>query len=271
MQNQDISTIGESFAKMFQEIERNTQDAFRKITESFHEKLHETMQEFQAIAKSFSDALHELPDELRPIITKLSARSWYISGDMDIPFLRRLDENIEISEEGVDKIMSQWVSDNIEKIVERAKEKYPERKAIIDAAFWAHNNEKYELSIPIMLIQIDGMGYEKFNFDNGSLYSKRPDKKSNEIITIIKRETDYYINNQNSFTELLLMQLREKSPLIASSKESTDYPDAINRHNIIHGINTGYATQLNSLKVFSLLEYFISFFSDTDFNEKNAD
>jgi hypothetical protein len=266
MRNQDISTIGESFAKMFQEIERNTQDAFRKMTESFHEKLHETMQEFQAIAKSFSDALHELPDELRPIITKLSARSWYISGDMDIPFLRRLDENIEISEEAVDKIMSQWVSDNIEKIVERAKERYPERKAIIDAAFWAHDNMKYELSIPILLIQIDGMGYEKFKFSKGKcLYSKNGDK------TIIGEITDYYINNQNSFTELLLMQLREKSPLIVSSKESADYPDAINRHNIIHGINTGYATQLNSLKVFSLLEYFISFFSETDFNEKNAD
>lgn len=265
MQNQDISTIGESLTKIFQEAENNIQDAFRKMTEAHNEALNKAMLEIQKIAIDFSNALDKLPDELRPTIRKLSARTWYISADMDIPFLHRLDEEMKISEEAVDKIMSEWVSDNIKEIVSRAKERYPERKAIIDAAFWAHDNMKYELSIPILLIQIDGMGYEKFKFSKGKcLYSKNGDK------TIIGEITDYYIKNNGSFIEPFLMPLREISPLMVRSEESANYPDAINRHDIIHGINTEYATQLNSLKAFSLMEYFISFFSDTDFSEKDA-
>jgi len=272
MQNQDISKIGESYANIFQEIAKNIQDAIHQMTNAFHETFYEAMQEIQVRTNqpvtAFSDALDELPDELRPTIRKLSSRSWYISADMDIPLLRTLDEEIKISEEAVDKIMSEWVFDNIKEIVKRAKERYPERKEIIDAAFWAHNNKKYELSIPILLIQVDGMGDEKFNFNKRSLYSKN--KSEGRDKTIIEEKTDNYIKNHGSLTELFLMQLREKSGLIVSSEESANYPDAINRHNIIHGINTEYATQLNSLKAFSLMEYFISFFSDEDFSTKTT-
>jgi len=53
----------------------------------------------------------------------------------------------------------------------------------------------------------------------------------------------------------LLEPLRVTGPLNALEDERHDYPDVLNRHEVLHGKSMGYATPLSSFRAFSLLAY----------------
>lgn len=151
-------------------------------------------------------------------------------------------------EESIKQYFYEWFSDEnmIEKLIQDLgdNEIFVPRMHIISKALKAHLNSDYELSIPIMLAQIDGIFIEKYKELDGKItYSK----KCPECGTKIKREEP--LNARNISQHIL-------------QKEDTPYfhKHIINmfanlRNDILHGKNLNYPNKDISTKlIVTLLE-----------------
>lgn len=118
------------------------------------------------------------------------------------------------------------------------------RAAILESAFNAHKRKEYALSIPVFLIQADGICYDLIN---KQLYSTK-DKVS--VLTGYAKTI-----TADTFRSILLYPLTQPIPISASAKVRAEDFNDLNRHQVIHGEVTNYNTELNSLKTVSLLNY----------------
>jgi len=57
------------------------------------------------------------------------------------------------------------------------------------------------------------------------------------------------------FVSVLLEPLKTRGGVSANWKEEALYPDIVNRHRVLHGIDTAYPSKVNSLKAISLVGY----------------
>jgi len=151
-------------------------DIIEKITEST-ELPRRAIQNVNKKLLSFSHGLSEiskkLPKELYEIQIYLMGKGWYISGDMSINICIKIINLIENKKDNEIEIFMQKFTKSKAAIVERKLIKYwPKRARIIKDSFCAHQKELYSLSIPVFLIQADGICYDILGV---SLYSK--DKK----------------------------------------------------------------------------------------------
>lgn len=198
---------------------------------------------------AFADGVLRLPDELRLMVQVMAERGWFISSEMDMSHLRafqQLHKTSQIPE--IDTLMSKWIDQQIPRILESAVQQFPDRKTILEAAISAHHNGQFALSVPVLLIQVEGMCIEKLG---KHLYATK------NGVPRTKATTENLIDG--TLSEAFLLPLREVHGLTASKNDRGKWPDAPNRHEIIHGIATDYGTRLNSLKALSLLDYFVTF------------
>lgn len=196
---------------------------------------------------AFLEGMQRLPDEVRPAVRALAERGWYISGEMGASELWELARTVGDSER-LDLIMAGWVRGELPEIQKRASERFPHRASILCSAFAAHNSSAFELSVPVILIQVEGMCVEILG---SKLYS------ATKGIPRTKAATNILVDG--AFSEVMLQPLREPYGLTAGEKERAMWPNAPNRHEILHGKDIGYGSELNSLKAISLLEYFVTF------------
>jgi hypothetical protein len=149
------------------------------------------------------------------------------------------DENKELFKRGV----LEDIKSKSDEICGELVKNFTHRKNILEAAFEAHNNGKYELSIPVMMSQADGITWDRMG---KALASNRRDvvdrvKKSDDINAAL---VDCFFSNET----LLPVLYNEKR------RECNNYT-GINRHSILHGEKTDYPTEENSLKTISFLKF----------------
>jgi len=157
-----------------------------------------------------------------------------------------------------DQIMGEHYRTIIDNIQKEAEADFPHRRSILEKAFSAHRNGDYELSIPVMLAQADGIGEEIFGKDI-SPSSRRPGKvkaRENFIANKINPGTIKILGRYFSLVASLL-------PINANESERINFLSPLNRHLVLHGISTDYASEVNALKTISWLQYIISFKSPT--------
>ena len=130
-----------------------------------------------------------------------------------------------------------------------ASELFQTRAVILTKAFAAHRAGDYELSIPVILAQADGMGHEIFG---ASPYSRHPGKIS-MLSDFVKKLTGS--ENEDDYFKIVTRLL----PINAGSKEGSQYSSPLNRHLVLHGISTDYATEINGLKAWAWLQFIVSF------------
>ena len=124
------------------------------------------------------------------------------------------------------------------------KIRFPARAIILESAFNAHKRKEYALSIPVLLIQADGICYDLIN---KQLYSK----KGKVPVVAEYAETI----TADVFRSALLYPLTQPLPISASANERAEDFSDLNRHQVIHGESTTYDTEINSLKAISMLNY----------------
>jgi hypothetical protein len=203
---------------------------------------------------AIAEGIKRLPDELRPMVRDLARRGWFISGSMDMSHLRTFQALAEDSKpEDIDYLMSQWVREQTPDILNRCIARFPARAHILRAAALAHHEGKYELSVPILLIQVEGMCVEVLGRKLFSTKAGVPQTKS---------ATEALVDD--ALSEVIFLPLREANGLTASEATRGNWPDSPNRHEILHGQSVDYATELNSLKALSLLDYFATFIASDD-------
>ncbi|WP_263772037.1 hypothetical protein [Propionivibrio soli] len=224
-------------------------EALRSIGES----VARVMQAFSAnvlpSVVALAEGIRKLPDELRPMVRSLAERGWFISGEMGMSELRHFQHlSGSSTPEEVDAMLAQWIENEIDRIYATAVQHFPKRQAILAAAFNAHRTGIYELSIPALLIQVEGMCIETLG---RKLFATKGG------IPRTKEVTDALIDG--AFSEVIFLPLREANGFTASNDTRRNWPNSPNRHEILHGISTDYPSKLNSQKAISLLEYFVTF------------
>lgn len=197
---------------------------------------------------SIGESLQLLPDKLRPAIRSLAGRGWFISANMKMSLLRRLGRLADAENlQEIDALMAQWVESEIDYIFETAIDRFPSRKEILAAAFSAHKGGTYELSIPVFLIQVEGMCIEKL--ERKLFATKKGIPRTRDAVIPLIR---------GAFSEVFLLPLLEANGVTASEDTRCNWPAAPNRHEILHGLSSDYQSILNSQKAISLLAYFVT-------------
>jgi hypothetical protein len=189
--------------------------------------------------------MDDVAPRLREASTILASRAWFVTPDVP---LRTLWGLVAAHKAGdfntVDKVMTALVHRDLKNIERQTLEAFPARARILKAAFKAHLKKCYELSIPAMLAQADGMCFDLFG---AKLYTRR------KGVPVTAEKIDAL--NRSEFEKSILEPLRISSALSASDNEAKLQPDVLSRHLVLHGISIDYATELNAYRAISLLAF----------------
>lgn len=189
-----------------------------------------------------SQQLEKLPQRTQKAIMILANEGWFI--ESETPFELLFKTEYKTIEE-VENLFILHYENNLDSIEKRLVEKFPSRASILKKAFYSHRKEMYELSIPIFLIQSDGICLDLTQCH----YFHRKSKLNQYIES----------NLSDTFIDEFLKPLKEKIPLSQNEKERGENFNKLNRHTILHGECTNYANKTNSLKAISFMAYLVEF------------
>jgi hypothetical protein len=212
----------------------------------------EQQKSFQDLIKSSFEqvqkSLRELSSPMQEALLVLGRHGWFFDLDMDIDELWELEK--ALSEDNIVKAegaLIEHFESRIDEIETFISTRFPKREKIIRAAFNAHRREEYELSIPVLLTQTDGICKEVIN---EYLFSNQRNNN--------KPRTAIYVDGLElgSFVWAISSPLAQQLPIGASfNPENKEEFGELNRHMILHGESLEYGTKINSLKAISLINY----------------
>ena len=215
----------------------------------------------EEILKDIGDRLSKISDHIGLVITFFMNKGWFF--DFEIPIDHYFVEIALYDPIIFETYMKTHFNDRIDKIEKLAIDRFPSRSKIISKAIQSHKNGDYELSIPVLLGQIDGIFRELTKKEIFSSQKKRAEK----VYEKFKNE-----NINKKILTAALTPLREYEILSASFNKSEKNPHIIARNPILHGYKTDYANETNGLKTISLLNYIVRVVYDIlngeDFNKQ---
>ena len=216
-----------------------------KATRDYIEKVRQEVQKIAQNAVAEHIKATKNAKQTEDALCFLGENGWYIDFNMAASAISVL-ANKELTEKDLDVSLSEYFASKLEEIEESIVDKYPRRNSIISAAFKAHRNGDYELSIPVLLTQIDGTGFETL----GHSFFKRKDGIPKTTKFVEERIGE-------SLYKGLLYPLAEDLE-ISRAWDNTEVDfKLLNRAMILHGRNVVYGTVMNSLKIISLINYVV--------------
>lgn len=201
------------------------------------------------------EALHEnlrrLPETMRRAVLVLAQESWFISPNMPISEpLEAAALLLEGKTLEAEESLVRFFEPRLEAIEATLTAALPARAKVIAAAFNAHREGKFELSIPVLLAQTDGLCLE---IAKGAFFMSDRGKRKGAR----RPETAVFVESIESdmLWSALLGPLGLALPINYTASEREDDFVGLNRHLVMHGESTDYGTRVNSLKCISLLSY----------------
>jgi hypothetical protein len=196
--------------------------------------------------QSLINALEAGPQQRRESFEALGKAGWYSDPEWDCiasdTFAAAIKEN-RLNE--VDTELTADFDERASEIQDRLCVKFPSRASILAKAFTAHINGAYELSVPVFLIQAEGIWFDatgKQFFGKGGDGNPKPAEFVNQLSLCAVEQSVFHA----AITPM---------PISATAKERANMPGVFNRHAILHGEASDYATKINSCKAISLLCY----------------
>jgi len=199
--------------------------------------------DWKAVQKNLNYMTDVFPEEIKSTTCHLADYSWFLSRDMGFSELLEIHQlvmkkNIEIA----DSKLFDWWHENYKSIAQRIVSRFPTRREPLTEALWAHENGYFTLAIPVFLIQSEGICQDIFH---DKLFSTIKGVPRIHMKLINRKRGIISAAFQHTFTL--------PAAISAGPEHRHKYPNAINRHEIIHGISNDYGTMKNSLKAISLL------------------
>jgi hypothetical protein len=196
---------------------------------------------FEQLQRSF----RELPPRTQEVLLLLGAHGWYLDLKMPLPGLWELKKALsEGNVEEAEGALIEYFESRIDEIEKSIAKRFPKREKLIRAAFNAHRRQEYELSIPVLLAQTDGICKEVVD---QYLFIKQ-NKKPRTAIYVEQVASD-------SYRAALLSPLAQTLPIGVSEHERKEGFNELNRHMVLHGESLDYGSKTNSLKAISLINY----------------
>ena len=153
-------------AEALRETQQRIEAAFEPF-EGHVRSLARLVEENQKVIQQFVKWVQEAPLDVRSrqeALEKVAEFGWYC--DPEMPLFAPTELSKALDEEDTEKVLRALDSyfesrtDAIETTVSAA---FPNRQPIFRDAFEAHRSKKYNLSIPVLLAQADGMWGERFS------------------------------------------------------------------------------------------------------------
>jgi hypothetical protein len=119
--------------------------------------------------------------------------------------------------------------------------RFPHRGRLLQACFRLHDAKDYEASVPLCLIQADGVCHDIYGVELYRIKKKAP---------LVRRKLD--AKTVDWVWDAAATPLRNA---LALARPEARQSKKFNRHLILHGANLEYATKQNSLRSISLLSY----------------
>lgn len=167
--------------------------------------------------------------------------SWYVSKDMRINEIVKLFKfAFEKNEVELNAYFLDYFSINMLDNINELSIKYPERSKMFHEAYNAHNKGLYHCSTLLWLTLSDGIC-------NGKFFKIRKNKKALKLWL-------NQIGTPDSLIKILKV-ISQENAIDVFSDNTAQYPSQLNRHVIIHGFDSNYGNEINSLKAFSLLVF----------------
>jgi hypothetical protein len=205
---------------------------------AFGEPLRKLTEELNVITTS----IETYPARMKDGLLSMNQFGWYLDMNMGaskpIKFKQAVDAGREAEAEQI--IVTHFES-RFAAILNELSQALPTRAEILRAAFEAHKDQKYVLSIPVLLAQVDGIC---FDVADAHLFMG---KERSKVRTYLSERAG------SEITRAILAPLEAGMPVaLSSSRRPTDF-SGLNRHQVIHGESVDYGTKENSLRAISLL------------------
>ncbi|SPB14778.1 hypothetical protein NOV72_02010 [Caballeronia novacaledonica] len=184
----------------------------------------------------------------------MSQFGWYLDRQMGMGAPLRFKSAVDAGRapEAERKMIAHF-EPRAEGICAELMEKYPHRSELFEAAFNAHRNGQYILSIPVMLSQVDGICLDvaKAHFFMG----RDREKVISHVVEFAGSE----------IARAFLAPFESDMSVVQSQKARSEGFAGLNRHMVLHGESLDYGNRENGLRAISLLNYISqSLQQDTD-------
>lgn len=206
-------------------------NAFQRAFKASLPQLPYFLTKIYKIAFSLRESLEHLNEEQKKTVEYCMALGWYPIVSMSMSYIS--------DEDNFEQIIESYIDKKTEEIKNDVCNSNPHRADIIKDAFEAHQNGKYTLSIPAILAQADGICSERLGISpfskksGGQLQDKIPSELHSDFLCLYFKPI------------IFAHEIRANTADVP--------PSTLNRHHVLHGVSTEYATRRNSLKAISYI------------------
>lgn len=187
----------------------------------------------------------ELPPIMSEALLTLGKHGWYLDFDWTEDQLLAFRDALSTGDTtAAEQELIKHFEARVDSIEESLVEKFPHRARFFRAAFAAHRRQEYELSIPALFTQADGISYER---TKKSLFMKKNKRPG------VAAYVDEFVTDALQLS--LLSAICNTLPISASADERAASAEVLNRHTVLHGESLTYPTRENSLKTISFINY----------------
>jgi hypothetical protein len=233
------------------ELQRKAIDAFKTLNLPIIKPLTDYGDQYRKIIEAREKKYPNLSSNLE----KIAKHSWFFCSDMSFRSYERLafivegvDDETE-QKEILDREFSIVYGESFDYLGAQIAKQFPLRDFAITPALDAHREGKFALSVPVFFSQAEGIVRE---ITSAEMFSKTNRMFTNIADYATKQRS--LLGEKTSWIDIIddsvWAQLSIELPLAVSGNK---YKSGINRNLILHGIDLAYATEIYSLKAFSLL------------------
>jgi type IV secretory pathway VirB2 component (pilin) len=199
------------------------------------------------VVAEMAEAFVRMPPAVQAALIRLGEAGWYI--DMQGMSLSEPLEYVHMFEDGhvseADEALAAHFESRLGEIEKSLTGRFPKRARIVSAAIAAHSRGDFELSVPVLLTQVDGVCHE---LTGGHMFLRERSGRPGTA-AFVERTA------KNALSSAIRSPLVQTLPINVSQKHREPDFKALNRHMVLHGESTDYGTRINSLKAISLLNY----------------
>lgn len=261
--------VGEALLANLKANEQNTaiQKSLKEISSTLHKsfeninKIYSSMTKFKNPIFENLETFKELGERLKEYTEKtpeyfllIAQYGWFIDLDSELNFASKIVDRIQNAEiKKANELLVEYYKTNIDEIFKSLIKRHPNRKEIFEEILYSFKNDNHFTLIPTVLTQVDGIC---FDFTKKKFFIK-----DNKYLPQVTSELEKVAGN---FLVLYLSPLQNQTPIMVREQDIHKFNCHLNRHEILHGINTNYGIEINSLKVISLLKYISDLLTDLD-------
>jgi len=200
--------------------------------------------------KEIGERLKEYTQKTPEYFLLIAQYGWFIDLESELNFPSIVAYKIQEKEvDMANELLVDYYKTNAGRIFESLIKRHYNRKEILESIKKSYEEGNHILLIPAVLTQVDGIC---FDFTKKKFFTKEKKDKKYKFLPEVIAELEKSAGN---FLELYLSPLQNQTPIMAREEDIGKFPCKLNRHEVLHGIRTDYGTEMNSLKVISLLKY----------------